>query len=161
MPSLSFDMTPSAAIMFASFVALGDSLSDFREPLTESVKQVMMPSIRENFRQQGRPAWTPLSEATLARREAEGSGVSGRILSKSTRLLRRATAFKIWTVTQTEASVEGLGEDVWYGMIHQNGNERTPQREFLVMQPEDEEGIVRVFDSWVDKQLSRGGFAAV
>jgi len=160
MPGLSIDMHPSAFIMVASLAALGDSVSDFREPLTESVKQVMMPSIRMNFQAQGRPGWAPLAPSTMNRRMAEGSGVTGRILSKSTRLLRRATSFKIWEVTQSEASVTGLGDDVWYGMIHQNGNANTPQREFLVMQPQDEEGIVRVFDQWVDKQLSTHGFPA-
>jgi phage gpG-like protein len=154
---IDIDMQPNGIVLYALFSAAGDALSDFREPLTDSVKTVMMPSIRENFRAQGRPSWAPLSEATISRRQAEGSGVTGRILSKSTRLLRRATSFKIWNVTSTEASVEGLGDDVWYGMIHQNGNATTPQREFIMVQPEDEEAIGRVFDKWVDSTLTKHG----
>ena len=122
---ISIEFQPSPVILVAELAAISDELEDFTEPLTDSIKKVMMPSIRANFKAQGRPSWAPLSAATLNRRKYDGRGVTGRILSRTTRLLRRATAFKIWTVNGKagEAFVASLGGDVWYGNIHQMGFE--------------------------------------
>jgi len=122
---IDIDIEPSPIILAAQFVAIGAAFEDFTEPLEKSVKDVMMPSIRKNFQAQGRPPWAPLSQATLNRRRQDGRGITGRILSRTTALLRRATSFGIWKIEGRagQAYVSDLGGDVWYGKLHQEGFE--------------------------------------
>lgn len=193
---IDIDFQPSPLLLAAELMKIASDIQDFEEPLTDSVKKVMMPSIRKNFQEQGRPPWAPLSQATLNRRRYSRSGVTNRILSRSTRLLRRATAFKIWTINGKagEAYVASLGEDVWYGNLHQMGFEGSgggigrlvrngvpqipsatirpgdeivegyagdiPARPFILIHPEDEDGIEDVFEEWTGKVFARNGWGA-
>jgi phage gpG-like protein len=88
-----------------------------REPLSLSVIEVMMPSIRANFQAEGRPPWEPLSPVTIQFR----NGATGPILHRTGNLQRAATSFKIWSISNTSATVKNLPSSVWYGVLHQEG----------------------------------------
>lgn len=133
---------------FASY-----GIRSFREPLTKSVREVVIPSIRNNFAAEGRPGWAPLAPSTVLSRQ----GASGPILNRTGRLLKVATQFNIWTYTKDSAQITGIDSRVKYGKYHQGGTRKMPARPFIVLQDEDEEQIERIFAEWVDDRMRRVG----
>ena len=150
-------IVPPVEMVVEDFVAIGLSLRSFREPLKRSVRDVVAPSIEQNFESGGRPPWPPLSESTLIVRSYDNSGDT--ILDRSGKLRKSATAQARWIFTTDEGSFT-LPEDVWYGIVHQNGlpKKNIPQREFAVIQPEDEDKIEEVFWTWVSERFFAQGF---
>jgi phage gpG-like protein len=114
-----FEFHPSIGILARDIHKLGMDIRSFRQPLVRAIKRVMIPSFRENFDQEGRPAWEPMSEATEMIRERDGT--SGPLLNRSGKLKRVAQQQNIWTVTKESASVRDLPSSVWYGKIQQAG----------------------------------------
>lgn len=110
---------PTLGIAAGRIDKLGIDIRSFREPLHRAVKEVMVPSIRRNFDEGGRPAWEPLSEFTLAMRTKAGTG--DQILVRSGKLRRKSTQINLWTITTTSAVIRDLPEEVWYGKVHQAG----------------------------------------
>jgi phage gpG-like protein len=115
----------------------------------------MSPSFRQNFEQEGRPEpWAPLSDDTVERRGREGYG-GGPILTRSGALKKTVQQLNIWTITRTDATINGLPPRVAYGMVHQQGGFGGGfGRPFLVMQPEDEDAIELVFNEWVAERIA-------
>lgn len=111
---------PSIGIAAARVNDLAGKIKSFREPLLISIREVMVPSIRRNFDQGGRPAWEPLSSSTLKIRKYYGID-SSKILVRSGALRRVASQINIWTVTATTAMILDLPQKVWYGKIQQAG----------------------------------------
>jgi phage gpG-like protein len=67
----------------------------------------------------------------------------------------------IWTVTDEHAVIENLPSHSWYGIIHQGGNRKTvtiPARPFALIQAEDQDKIVEVFDRWLAERAARAGW---
>lgn len=118
--SVQFDFKPSVGIMAAKVDKLGLDIRSFREPLKRAVKEVMIPSIMENFEVEGRPAWEPLSSNTLKTRAALGWSGGGILLLTGT-LRSVATQQSIWTITEKSATVRDLPQRAWYGKVHQAG----------------------------------------
>lgn len=112
-----WQITPSLGLVARDVDRLGIDIRSFKEPLTRSVKRVIIPSIRKNFDAGGRPGWEPLSEYAIKRR-----GYSAwPILIRSGALRKGATQFNIWDIGQTSATVRKLPDKVWYGALHQSG----------------------------------------
>jgi phage gpG-like protein len=124
------------------------SIKSLREPLTRSVKQVIIPSIRKNFDAEGRPAWRPLADSTVERR-----GTSHPILNEKGTLKKRATQFNIWTIDRDSAAITGLDSRVKYAGYHQGGTSRMPQRAFIMYQDEDERAIEEIFYEFIVSRL--------
>lgn len=120
---VSFDFQPSIGILARDIDKLGLEFSSFKEPLQKSIKDVMIPSFDKNFAAQGRPAWTPMSEATRMIREKfnGGGGGSTKLLDKTGALRTAVTSESLWSVSDTFAAVKSLPASVWYGNIHQAG----------------------------------------
>lgn len=114
--------SPTLGIAAKRIDKLGVDIRSFREPLTRAIRQVMMPSIAENFNVGGRPAWEPLAEATWDIRKRMG-WEGGDILLLSGALRKGASSFKIWTITRENAIIRDLPENIWYGKVHQGGYE--------------------------------------
>lgn len=190
--NLSWDFRPTVGIVARDVDRLGIDIRSFREPLTRAIKQIMIPSFRKNFAAGGRPAWEPLTEATIKLR-----GYSAwPILVRSGALRKAATTQSIWDIGVTSAVIRKLPARVWYGALHQEGyggfgkvaeaarkklgpkatNKQVnalafkmieskgkaaavviPERPFIVMQPEDAEGIERVFAEWLGERAARVG----
>ena len=114
-----FEFRPSLGIVAKDIDRLAMDIRSMREPLRRSVRDVMVPSIRRNFDQGGRPAWEPLAPATIARRNYS----AWPILERSGKLRRGVTTISVWTITQTAATIKDLPERIWYGKVHQAGSE--------------------------------------
>lgn len=112
----------------------------------------MIPSIRRNFDEEGRPPWEELSWDTAYQRGEEHP-----ILNRTGKLKRRATQLARWTIGRHTASFRDLPQDVWYGKVHQAGYGSIPQRQFVVMHYEDEEKIEQVFAHWLDEKAIKVG----
>jgi phage gpG-like protein len=113
---LGWQVTPSIGMVARDIDRLGLDIRSFKEPLTRSVKRVIIPSIRKNFQEGGRPPWEPLSEATINIR-----GDAWPILIRSGKLRRGATQFNIWDIDREKAAIRSLPPGVWYGALHQEG----------------------------------------
>lgn len=117
---MQFDFQPSVGISARAIDRLGLDIRSFKVPLERVVKQVMAPSFRKNFDEEGRPdRWAPLSDATLAIRAREGFG--SQILNKTGALKKTVQQLNIWTITQETATIRDLPDKVSYGKIHQGG----------------------------------------
>jgi len=108
---------PSLGIVAKDIDRLGIDIRSYRVPLEKAIRLVMMPSIRKNFEQGGRPEpWEPLASYTVKVR-----GSSRPILIRTGALRAVASSFSVWTIGQTSASIRALPSAVWYGNIHQEG----------------------------------------
>lgn len=114
---LGWTLSPSIGLVAKDLNRLGLGIQSFKEPITKSIRQVMMPSIRRNFDVGGRPPWEPLAEYTINVR-----GESGPILVRSGKLKKGASSFGIWSISDTSAAVKGLPSSIWYGAVHQAGS---------------------------------------
>jgi len=121
---LAFDFSPTIGILARDVDKMGVDIRSFRVPLTNAVRNVMIPSIQQNFSSGGRPdTWVPLSESTLLIRSREGSGST--TLVRSGALKRNMGFMTMWDITQDYAIVKQLPDRVWYGAIHQSGYDTT------------------------------------
>lgn len=115
----SFEFKPSLGIVAKKLVALGAEFEDLREPLKRGINDVMTISILENFMSGGRPTWDELSENTVLRHKGPG----GMILVRTGALAETASSPDIWSIGKTSAAVRDLPDRVWYGKVHQAGQE--------------------------------------
>lgn len=117
---LAFDFSPTIGILARDLDKMGVDIRSWRVPLTNAVRNVMIPSFQANFQSGGRPdAWEPLSEATQLIRSRAGQ--SGPPLVRSGALQRNMGYMTMWDITDSYAIVKQLPERVWYGAIHQAG----------------------------------------
>jgi len=178
--SLELHFEPSIGIITKRLDTLGKELKDFRTPLRRAIRQVVIPSIQTNFNVGGRPTWAALDEATVRRKKG-----NNRPLVRSGALQRGMKDQGIWTVGRQTAFLADLPSSIWYGKVHQAGfgtSEETfsvlntatgksethtmrdigaggvPARPFVMIQPEDEEEIERVFDEWLAEKIAQAGF---
>ena len=113
-----FEFKPSLGIVAKNIDDLGLALANHKEPLTESILTVMIPSIRKNFTSGGRPPWEELAHDTVRKR-----GTSKPILIRTGALRRGVTKIGIWSIGKTSATIRNLPENIWYGKVHQEGIE--------------------------------------
>lgn len=125
-----------------------------KEPLTESINRVVIPSIAMNFVFGGRPQWKMLSAETVRIR-----GNSKPILIDKRLLHRSAVSKTIWKISDTEANMERIDQRVPYAKYHQDGTVNMPQRQFAILQDRDVDNIVEVFRQWmIDVSVKQGGW---
>ncbi len=143
---LSFDWRPDLFIFGGEFIAFSKQIGqdDYKEPLEESVDQVLAPSISLNFDVEGRPSWEPLAPSTVA---AKGSNA---ILIASGEMATWAEDPGSWDISSTEAALVG-GPD--YAVYHQEGTSKMPARPFAVVQPDDMDDIENIFWDWLDRKF--------
>ena len=158
--NMQITMFPTAPMMMAAFENVGAGIRSLREPLKESIQTIVAPSIRDNF-DSGGPGWAPLSESRAAQKAAQGLPEATLIASGNLR--RVAGQLNIWSINggygggNAEAFVSDL-PGAEYGLFHDSGTYRMPQRAFLYIKPEDEGKIVQVFEDYVRMRFARAGF---
>lgn len=183
--SISFSFEGSAGIAGKKFLRLAEDVDSLEEPLTRSVRDVVIPSIMMNFRKYGRPRWAPILPETAAQKG--GSFVP---LVRDGSLKATMGSLDIWRIDNEKALIPNLPADVWYGVVHQTGasfsgskgasggtvrivglgsSSRTaqvtdtsgggeiPARPFAVIQPEDEEAIEEIFNEWLGERINAAG----
>ncbi|MDI1471912.1 Phage capsid and scaffold [Thermodesulfovibrio sp. N1] len=107
-----------------------------RRPLMRNIAMIMHNAVEENFAQQGRPSWRPLSPKTIKARQQKGYW-PGSILQMRGRLASSITA-------QSDNDKAMVGTNVVYAAIHQFGGRagrghraEIPARPFLSLTEED------------------------
>lgn len=121
------------AMVYAKLIdRLGMQFTSWKEPLRQSLNQVVVPSIHQNFAAQGRPRWKALKRSTVQDRLMKGYP-RGPILQRSGRLKRGATRKNIWEIRPLPGSkgadilrmrVNYFNQLVPYGQFHQGGARR-------------------------------------
>jgi phage virion morphogenesis protein len=154
---------PSPLIMAGEMETFGLNVRSFREPLTRAVKQVMIPSIQQNFNVGGRPAWQPVSDATDQIKFA--GGFNGGPLIRTGTLKRNMGYQSMWTIDKSQAAIQDLPERIAYGSVHQAGSSsgsgrgsNIPARPFATIQDADEERIEDVFATWLAERAAAVGW---
>lgn len=151
---IDLDFYPPLPHVAAGMLGFAEGIKTFHEPLNKSVREVMIPSINENFDAEGRPPWQALADGTVDQR-----GEAHPILQRTGKLRRAATALARWAITGEEAVYLGDSGPIAYGAIHQFGGGYIPSRPYVSMQPQDEDRIVDIFQEWLGERASRlGGF---
>lgn len=159
--NISIDFSPSPFIVAAEFDKLGVNIKSFKEPLTRAIKTVMVPSFRENFDVEGRPAWDPLTDATIARRTYEGFD-AGPILERTGTLRKVASQMNIWKIDGRAgtAFIADLPDRAWYGKVMQSGlgadaidAGSIAARPWAVIQDQDAVEIEDIFLTWLEERI--------
>ncbi len=132
--------------------SMAADVSNFRAPLEQSVRKVMIPSIVQNFEVGGRPPWEPLSDETIARKGDD------RPLIETGQGMRSAGARARWVIGRDRAEYHGesFPERSWPMQLHQHAddfNVNFPARPFAVVQPEDMSRMQGVFAAWLDRDV--------
>jgi phage virion morphogenesis protein len=160
-PVLYLDFKPSLKVTAGHYEAVGVEIRSFREPLKRSVQQVIIPSIRKNFDSGGRPGWAPYADITIEFHQELGEAMSQGMLNKTGKLKQTMGYFNIWSVDREKAELRDLPANIWYGKIHQagyggrGGKYVIPARPFVMLQPDDEQKIVEVFDKWLEERINK------
>jgi phage gpG-like protein len=115
--TIDIDIEPTIGILARKVDKLGLDIRSFKEPLKRAVQQVMIPSIRTNFLKHGRPRWQPLTTATVERKG------HARPLQDTGALMATMGQLNIWHIDGEKALIPDLPEAVWYGKVHQAGND--------------------------------------
>ncbi len=115
-----------------------------RTPAMRKAAGIMHSAVEDNFEEEGRPKWKSLAAATVRQRTKERSW-PGKILQRSGNLARSITR-------HYDADSAVVGTNEVYAAIHNFGGKagrgrkvEIPAREFLHLEPEDEEDIERSF----------------
>ncbi len=107
-------------------------------PAFKVARLLIMESTQRNFMESGRPErWEPLSKATLKLR-----GPGARILRDKGILMASIGVPGADGISVLQPMELRVGTNVSYAQYHQHGI-GVPQREFMLLLPEDEEKIVK------------------
>lgn len=133
---------------------LAKSLRNMTVPLKTSLHEVIIPAIKENFANEGRPKWKQLAPATVIAR-----GSAHPILIRTGKLYEAATDESIWEVTPVSVKVGVF--PILYGIFHttgtQYGKRKMPARPFMTLTFEDHRKIQEIFSAWVEVQIQQKG----
>jgi phage gpG-like protein len=146
---------PALSLLASGFDTMSTSIKSFKVPLERSIREVMSPSIAENFASGGRPDWTPLSEFTIQKKGFDT------ILVETGSLASKAPQYNNWTVDgpNGEARLDRLS--VEHGYYHQEGfvnhwtSKFTPARTWAMFQPEDGDRVEEIFWEWLEERWDR------
>jgi len=119
-----------------------------RRPLMKNIAGMMHNAVEENFAQEGRPKWIPLSPITIAARQKKGYW-PGQILQQTGKL-----AASISSYADNDQAV--VGTNVVYAAIHQFGGKagrgkkvNIPARPYLQLTDEDMEEILKAVKEYL------------
>jgi len=135
---------------FASaFTSWARSVKKFDEPFQRSVKEVMAPSLSENFKSGGRPSWAPLAAYTVDKKGG------GQILVETGKLRDVAGSPGSWSMSNDSIELTDVPQ---YGRYQDTGfynvpfDTHVPSRQWALYQPGDIDGVEDVFVEWVEQK---------
>lgn len=129
---------------------LARALQDMTNPMLQSLYDVVIPSIKRNFAEEGRPKWTRLAAVTVAIR-----GNAHPILIRTGELYREATNPSNFRITKT--SLTQTGVPLEYATYHMTGTVDMPARPFTTITQDEVDEIVDIFQLWVEEQIQKKG----
>ena len=108
-------------------------------PFLDNVGTLLLGSVNKNFEQDGRPAkWTSLAESTIKRRKHGG-----------TKPLQDTGNLKNSMGKVISGNMVSVAPSVTYGIFHQYGTTRIPERPFNMIQDEDMPKIMKIFEHYL------------
>jgi len=117
--------------------------------------EVMIPSIEQNFADEGRPnQWPDLEPDTVDR----SPGRIGGALTNTGQGRRAATAMARWHVAKNTLTYGSFPATRWFMPVHDYGSAAAfvPQRQFaMIQQPEDVEAISEILMEWVEELVNK------
>lgn len=147
------------------------NIKSFREPLQQSLNEVIVPAIVKNFASQGRPPWVALKDSTVKRRSWRKTtlkngkvttsipiaGGNFRILDQTGRLKKAATQKNMWEIKNDELTFRStfFTGKVPYGVFHQSGTRYMTARVFISLRYDEEEKIQDIFSDWLLARLTK------
>jgi len=131
--------------------------TNLRQPLLDSAKKVIAPSIHQNFVSSGRPdRWEEVG--TSAYRKLKGLENTPPLWVTG-KLQRSASAMSRFRVKKNELTYGYFPSTLWFaglldvGSRKGYGGDEFPARPFAMYQPKDQEDIIRIFGDWVEDQV--------
>jgi len=119
-----------------------------RRPLMRKLAGIMHGAVKQNFEEEGRPKWVPLSPKTIKAREKKGYW-PGYILQQIGRLKSSISMY-------SDNDCAMVGTNVIYAAIHQFGGKAgrgrkvtIPARPFLKLTDEDLEKILQTVEEYL------------
>lgn len=142
--------TAKLTAMLKRLAASGRDLT----PAMREASGIIADSVEENFEQEGRPKWKSLAKSTIKQREKEGKW-PGKILQRS------GSHGLAGSITRHHDATSALvGTNSVYAAIHNFGGKagrghkvEIPAREFLHLEPEDEEDLETCFAKFLAKAV--------
>ncbi|MGD9610687.1 MAG: phage virion morphogenesis protein [Desulfovibrionaceae bacterium] len=123
-------------------------------PAMREASGILADAVEENFEQEGRPKWKSLAKSTIKQREKEGKW-PGKILQRSG---SHGLAGSITRHHDANSAVVGTNKK--YAAIQNFGGKAgrghkvdIPAREFLHLEPEDEEDLAACFAKFLAKAV--------
>lgn len=138
-----------------------------RQPFHKIRDEVLIPSIEHNFKVGGRVGgqrWEPISPETFARRKtSSGSAVEGTLTAKplidTGRMKFAATRKARFSIRDNTMTYGDWPNNRWFGPIHDikelADNANIPQRQFVLIQPEDANAIQEIMIEWVEATVRK------
>lgn len=120
---------------------LEERLTDLT-PAMGAVGEYMLGRTRDRFDEEVDPSgnrWDALAESTVRskRRRKKGGGSRARVRAAPTDILKESLLLRDTISYQADSTSVRVGTPQEYGVYHQSGTTRMPQREFLGVDAED------------------------
>jgi len=127
-----------------------------RQPLLRIAREVLAPSINQNFEVGGRPTAWRATASGMRYRSARGGG-SGPLVVTG-KLKRSASALARFKVRKNVMTYGNFPNRSWYAAVHDSDEisqkANIPSRPFALIQQEDEAAIGRIFMDWVESRVN-------
>lgn len=101
----------------------------------------MLKSTDKTFKAEGRPKWTGLAELTKRQRRRGPRATRRIMILQNTGQLKRSITYQIKKPSIIQWGPSRIAP---YGIFHQKGTRKMPQRKFLGMYPEDKQRIKQI-----------------
>jgi len=121
-------------------------------PAMREASGILADAVEENFDEEGRPKWKRLAASTIRQREKEGKW-PGKILQRSGKLAKSitrhydATSAVVGT-NEPYAAIQNFG-----GTAGRGHKVEIPAREYLHLEPEDEEDLEACFAKFLSRAV--------
>lgn len=134
-----------------------DGLPEPEEVLRAAVHQVIIPAIRQNFDQEGRPPWPDLSATTIQIKDRQGKPFPSKILHGWGDMYQSYGMSDDGWVFHSESAELMSTMQAPHGLYHEYGTTNMPERSFASMLPEDLDKIQEMFA----EDISEGFWASM
>jgi len=101
----------------------------------------MMKSTDKTFKEEGRPKWTDLADSTKAQRRRGPRATRKIAILQDTGQLKRSITYEIKKPSIVRWGPSRIAP---YGIFHQLGTRKMPQRKFIGIYPEDQRRIRQI-----------------
>jgi len=111
------------------------------EPHLKLIGLQMLKSTDKTFKAEGRPKWADLADSTKARRRRGPRATRKIMILQDTGQLKRSMTYEIKKPSIVRWGPSRIAP---YGIFHQLGTRKMPQRKFIDMYPEDKQRIKQI-----------------